>query len=180
MGSSGAGFGIVSGGPSRGEVVANRRDRLLRMAHVRTMPNGRKLTEGRLRDSVGHELPDPLRRDGVIGALEDQGRHGEAGKVRAIVREEGDLGELACDDRIRRAEALVELARQLGAFVVLHDHRREEVRPADVVLIHEVEQTLDVRALEPSAVLVTVIQVARGWADPVSYTHLTLPTIYSV
>jgi hypothetical protein len=86
------------------------------------------------------------------------------GEIFAVVGEEGYLGETTRDDRVSRAEALRELGRQLRPIRVLHDRRCEEVRPPDVVLVHRLEQSLDVRALEAADVR-RVVDVARRRSD---------------
>ena len=59
---------------------------------------------------------------------------------------------------------VVDGLRELGAFVVLHDHRREEARPADVVAVHHLQQPLDVGALE-AADVGRIVDVARRRPD---------------
>jgi hypothetical protein len=66
--------------------------------------------------------------------------------------------------RVGGAEALGELLAQLGAVGVLDDGRRQEVGPADVVVLHHVQQPLDVAALEAAHVR-RVVHVARRGAD---------------
>ncbi len=68
---------------------------------------------------VGHVLDDVLadrhRRDDVLGALQDQGRHRHLGEVGPVVGEERDPGEPPGDVGVGAAEALGQLGAELGA-----------------------------------------------------------------
>src|SRR3954468_18653013 len=156
--SSGAGVLVT-------QVFPDEPDGLLGMTHVRAVPRRLHLPQRAAGEIAMHVLPDLLRRDEIVDALEDERWNAHVAEVGAIVREEGRPREAARDLRIGRAEALGELLRELRAIGILHDLRREVVRPADVVPLHCLQQLIDVIALEAADVFGRIVNVPRRWAD---------------
>src|SRR3954468_16776040 len=96
--SSGAGVLVT-------QVFPDEPDGLLGMAHVRAVPRRLHLPQRAAGEIAMHVLTDLVRRDEIVGALEDERRHAHVAEVGAIVREEGCPREAARDLRIGRAEA---------------------------------------------------------------------------
>ena len=135
------------------------------MTHVRTVSRRLERVKRASRKLAAQVVADGVRRDHIVGALHDERRHEYRRQVRAIVGEERRLGEALRDDGIGGAEARLELARELRTIGILHDRGREKVRPPDVVLLHHLEQPLDVGALEAADVVRRIVDVARRGAD---------------
>ena len=111
-----------------------------------------------------HVVADDIRRDHVVRALQDQGGHPDVGEVGAVVRGEGDPGEVPGDLRIGAAEAVGQLVAELRPVGVAHDHRGHRARPAEVVAVQRLQQPVDVLGREPADVL-AVVDVARRGTD---------------
>src|SRR6476646_1319656 len=145
---------------SRTQVLAHHGDRLLGVTHVGTVAGCAKVAEGAQRQLTTEILADGARCNHVLGALHDERWHLDRREIAAIVREERRLGESFRDDGIGGTEARLELAGELGPIRVLHDRRRQKIRPAEVVLLHGFEQSLDVGSLESANVVGGVVDVA--------------------
>src|SRR5690242_1141119 len=99
-------------------------------------------------------------RDKIVRTLKHQRWHLETREISSVVGEKCRLRESSRDDRICRAKALGELRSQFGSIGVLHHDRTKEIRPADVVLLHCLEQAFDIGALETADVR-RVVDVTR-------------------
>src|SRR6185437_3508992 len=84
----------------------DRRDDLRRRAQVRTVAGGLEEDDLTAGDVASHELPDFLRGNDVLAALEDQGRNRDLGKIGPVVGCEGDTREGFCDLRVGPTEAV--------------------------------------------------------------------------
>src|SRR4051794_1066124 len=102
--SSSSSIGSTAPAPSGGvggvEILTDRLDRLLGMAHVRTVARGGQLPEGALRQAAVQVLAHRVRGDDVVGALQDERGDAQASEVLAVVGEEGGLRETTSDYRV--------------------------------------------------------------------------------
>jgi hypothetical protein len=85
-------------------------------------------------------------------------------EVITIVGKEGCFGKPPRNDRIGRAETRGQFSRQLRPIRILHDDRRKKVGPADEILVHGLEQSLDIGALE-SANVRRIVHISRRGAN---------------
>jgi hypothetical protein len=102
--------------------------------------NGRRCgprAQGAARQVALQPVADLARRDQVVAALQDQGRHRRARDVGAVVGVEGRAREVARDRRDRCGRSARPAPRSAAAgWASAHDHRRHAARPAQVVLVH--------------------------------------------
>src|SRR5690242_4860050 len=134
------------------------------MTQVRAVSRGLHLLERALWQRPVNEVANGAWRDQIVRALQDQRWHLESRQICTIISEERRLGEATCNHRIGRAEAFSELGGQLGTIRILHHYRSQKIRPADVVLVHRLEQTLDVGTLE-AADIRRIVDVAWRWTN---------------
>jgi len=98
-------------------------------------------------------------------ALHDQRRGGDPRQAIAAVDHEHGAAERTRDVRIERAQPVAELAHQLGRALLAHRHRRERLRPRQLVALHRVEDALDLGALEAAEVVRRLVDEARRGAQ---------------
>lgn len=120
--------------------------------------------QGAGRQVAVQELADRERRDQVVAALQNQGRDRRLRHIGAVVRGEGDAGEVLGDLGIVAAEAVRQFLAQLGPVGRAHDGRRHAARPAEVIRIHRLQQFVDVFVAE-AADVIAVVDVARRRTD---------------
>jgi hypothetical protein len=108
-----------------------------------------------------HVGPHRLGRDRVVAALQDEGRHAHPRQVGAVVGEEGRLGEATQDPRVGGAEARLELGGQLRPLGVAGHHGGEVAREPVAVVVHPLEQLVELVALEAARVVGRRVPVAR-------------------
>src|SRR5688500_2074791 len=123
MGSRSGGSLRSSGSCGTRKVLPDGIDRLVGMAEMRAVPGRGELAEGAARRVPSNVLTDSLRRDRIIGALQNERRDGKPGQVGTVIAQERRLRELPRDHGIGRTERLVELGRELGPLAVLRDDR---------------------------------------------------------
>src|SRR4051812_15317235 len=153
-----------SSGTRASQVFFHHGDGLIRMTHVRAVSGCLHVPERAARKVLLEELADALRRHNVVAALQDERGSLHSREILAIVRIKRRLGESARDHRIGGAKTRDELLAKLGALRILHDGGREEVRPPNEVLVHHLEQTVDVGTLK-AADVVPFIDVPRRWPN---------------
>ena len=90
-----------------------------------------------------------LRRDHVFGALEDEAAWFYAGKVGAVIGQEGGTGKLSGDLRVSPAKTVREFLTKLRPLRIAHDHRCHGLRPAHVIAIKELQQFVDLGFVKP-------------------------------
>src|SRR5690349_3507997 len=134
------------------------------MTQMRAVSGRLHLLEGTIGERLMDEVAHRARGDEIVRALENEGRHFQACEVGAIVGEKSRFSESSSNHRIGGAETLSELRGQLGPIGILHHDRAQEIGPPDVVLLHRLEQAIDVGALEPADVG-WIVDVARRRAD---------------
>ena len=128
------------------------------------MPGGGEHRQPAAGDRAVHVVTYFQGRDHVVARLDDERGNRHVRQVVPVVREEGDPGEVLCDGGVDAAEACGQAVAQFGAIRISHDDRRHGARPAEVVRIERVEQSLDVDPLE-SADVGVVVDVPRGRSD---------------
>ena len=147
-----------------GQEGVDRLRALGRRAQVGTVPDVLDHVQGAGRQVAVQVVAHRTRGDQVVAALQDQGRHRRQRQVGAVVRQEGDAGEMLGDPGVVAAEAVGQFLAQVRTFGNAHDGRGHAARPAEVVRFHRIEQLVDVGAAE-AAHVVAVVDVAGRGAD---------------
>src|SRR4051794_16030393 len=101
------------------------------MAHVGAVAGGPHHPQRAAGNLVGHVVANAEWGDRVLRTLEDQRRGSDLREIATVVGVKGGLRKSSCDVRIRRAEALLQLATELRAILILHHDRRQEASPAE-------------------------------------------------
>jgi hypothetical protein len=100
-----------------------------------------------------HELDD------VLLALEDQGRHGDFGKVGPVIGLQGHRAKALAISGSVRQKLLVSSSPSSGLRIA-HDGGRHRSGPTHVVVLEKLEELLDLLLAEP-AHIANVVDVAR-------------------
>src|SRR5829696_2284056 len=141
--------------------ASDRRCRLLRRAQVRAMPGRLEEYEFAILHSVANVATDRLRRDRVARALHDECLRRKLRQIRAVVRQERYPSKVLRHLRVGAAKAVGELVGELRPLRVPHDHRSHGARPAEMVRVQEVEQPLNILALEATDIVAFVDVAGR-------------------
>jgi hypothetical protein len=102
------------------------------------------------------------RHDQVVAALQDQGGDRRTGHVGADIGAEGHAREMLGDGGIVAAEAARQFLPQVRQVGRTHDRGRHLARPVEEIGLHQLQQAVDVVAVESADVVAVVDVAGRG------------------